>query len=48
MTTLPGVNNQLRLYARLQSTTGYVLRTNQTSGAERSGSSASTAASLGS
>ena len=32
MTTLPGVNNQLRLYARLQSTTGYVLRTNQTSG----------------
>ena len=32
MTTLPGLNNQLRLYARLQSTTGYVLRTNQTSG----------------
>ena len=34
LTTLPGVNNQLRLFARLQpaSGAGYLLRTNQTSG----------------
>jgi fibronectin type 3 domain-containing protein len=35
LSTLPGVNNQLRLYARLQmpgSSAGYLLRTNQLSG----------------
>ncbi|HEU5206386.1 MAG TPA: fibronectin type III domain-containing protein [Gaiellaceae bacterium] len=34
LTTLPGVSNQLRLYARLLGTTGYVLRTNQLSGVD--------------
>jgi chitodextrinase len=34
VSTLPGVNNQLRLYARLQGTSGYVLRTNQLSGTD--------------
>jgi fibronectin type 3 domain-containing protein len=32
--TLPGVGNQLRLYARLQGTTGYVLRAAQLSGTD--------------
>ncbi len=35
LTTLPGLNNQLRLYARLQmpgASAGYVLRTNETGG----------------
>ena len=37
LSTLPGVNNQLRLYARLQmpgSSAGYMLRTNQLSGTD--------------